>query len=391
MIYQNGQMAGNNSNVALVLWYGGLVYQRNTGAGDFYVWAKSSQWLACSDPREQVCASSNGFYGINGHYDYPYRPDQVVSYLQALGATTYRVGTINTPEQLTPTVNLAQAFQAANLTLFVLVNYGLYKDGSLLPDETTAYNYVYEGAAAVAEALKPYGVTTYECGNELTRDSAIILDSTNAGTKGVDFNNANWPIMRGVMRGMIDGIKSVQPDAQCGINFCVADTGASDLLWDGLQPDGSGGYPKVRWDITTWHNYRIYGDIFNVGTDGAGPGFNLPVYVQARYGKPFMITEWNANEEDAQDFRASYITERLGAFYSARKQVNLLSVMYYELDSGNSVSWGLILDDGTPVNPPYTAFRDFTSAYPDTTSCPAAPPSTSSAASLASWMALLPF
>jgi len=235
-------MAGNNSNVALMLWYGGLVYQRNTGAGDFYVWAKSSQWLACSDPREQVCASSNGFYGINGHYDYPYRPDQVVSYLQALGATTNRVGTINTPEQLTLTVNLAQAFQAANL--FVLVNYGLYKDGSLLPDETTAYNYVYEGAAAVAEALKPYGVTTYECGNELTRDTAIILDSTNAGTKGVDFNNVNWPIMRGVMRGMIDGIKSVQPDAQCGINFCVADTGASDLLWDGLQPDGSGRLPE---------------------------------------------------------------------------------------------------------------------------------------------------
>ena len=42
--------------------------------------------------------------------------------------------------------------------------------------------------------------------------------------------------------------------------------------------------------------------------------------------------------------------------------------MYYELDSGNSVSRGLILNDGTPVNLPYTVFRDFTSAYPNTTS-----------------------
>lgn len=69
-------------------------------------------------------------------------------------------------------------------------------------------------------------MTFYECGNELTRDRAIIIDSTNAGTKALDFNNGNWPLMCGAMRGMIDGVKAAQPGAKCGINFCVADVGA---------------------------------------------------------------------------------------------------------------------------------------------------------------------
>ena len=110
-----------------------------------------------------------------------------------------------------------------------------------------------------------------------------------------------------VMRGLIDGVKSIQPNAKCGINFCVADTGASDALWDGMQPDGSGGHPVVRWDITTWHNYEVYGDIFNIGQDGASPGFDLPTYCKARYGVPFIISEWNANPEDSQAFRGKCV------------------------------------------------------------------------------------
>ena len=94
----------------------------------------------------------------------------------------------------------------------------------------------------------------------------------------MDFNNTHWPILRGAIQGMIDGIKTVQPNAKCGVNFTVADIAASDMLWNGEQPDGSGGYRKMRWDITTWHNYQPYGDIFKIGVDGAGPGFNLPAF-----------------------------------------------------------------------------------------------------------------
>jgi hypothetical protein len=364
-IYKNSVKDPYSYNVSLLLWYGGMIYQSGTG-GQFYVLTWNGNWLPCADPRIAAAATPGAFYGMNGHYDYPFTPAQVVGALRSLGCTTYRLGCINTPAQLNPVVAMASAFQSAGLTLFTLVNYGLRDaNGILYTSETAGYQAAFAGAAAIARALAPYGVTMYECGNELTRDAAIIVNSATAGTGRADFNNANWPIMRGVMRGMIDGIKSVQPNAKCGINFCVADVAASDMLWDGLQPDGSGGYPQVRWDITTWHNYQAYGDIFNVGTDGAGPGFNLPVYCKARYGVPFMITEWNASPEDSETFRASYVTQQLGEFYAARKTDAIQSVMYYELDSGDN-TYGIVTNNLAPIQPTYGAFQSFVAANPDT-------------------------
>ena len=107
----------------------------------------------------------------------------------------------------------------------------------------------------------------------------------------------------------------------------------------------------------------MYGDIFNIGTDGAGPGINLPAYCKARYGVPFFITEWNTGPEQSQTYRASYITSQLGSFYAARKTHNIQSVMYYVLDSGNN-TFG-IMTNGTALNPPYGAFTNFTSGHAD--------------------------
>jgi len=364
IIYKNGVAVGPNFNVALVLWYGGRMYHCNTG-GQFYVNAEvANAWLPCADPRLAVAQTAGGFYGMNGHFDYTYTPAQLVTILKAMGCTSYRVGCTSDPTQINAVVKLAQTFQSAGIQLLVLINQGLYdSSGKLFSGESTAYSAAYSTGSTVARALMPYGVTMYECGNELTRDGAIILDSTNAGTKALDFNNANWPVMRGVMRGMIDGVKSVQSSAKCGINFCVNDIGASDALWEGTQPDGSSGYPTVRWDITTWHNYEVYGDIFNIGTDGAGPGIDLPAYCKARYGVPFMITEWNASPEQTETYRANYITTQLNEFYQARKTHNIQSVMYYVLDSGNE-TFGIMMN-GTPINPSYSAFTSFTASNPD--------------------------
>lgn len=304
------------------------------------------------------------FYGMNGHYDYTYSTDQLISMLTTIGCTTYRLAVEDFSKSLPAIVNVASAFQNTGMTLFPCIDCGLTdSNGNLWADEQTAYNQGYTWGQTTAKALMPYGVTMYECGNELTRRGQIVIDSTCAGNKASDFNNANWPIMRGVMRGMIDGVKSVQPTAQCGINFCVADIGASDALWNGTQPDGSSGHPTVKWDITTWHNYEVYGDIFNIGTDGAGPGFDLPAYCKAKYGVPFMLTEWNANPEDTEDVRAAYITQKMTSYYAARKNDNIDSIMYYDLDSGNT-QWGLVID-GVPNTWPYNAMKNFIASNPD--------------------------
>ena len=364
ILYRNGVKVGPNFNVATVLWYGGKVYHCNY-AGQWYANAEVAlSWLSCTDPRTAVAPAAGSFFGINGHYDYTYSPTQLVSILKSMGVTNYRVGCTAGASQLNAVVKLAQAFQGSGIQLLVLIQQGLYdSNGALFNGESASYNSAYSAGSTIANALKPYGVTMYECGNELTRDGAIIIDSTNAGTKAMDFNNSNWPVLRGALRGMIDGVHSVQSNAKCGVNFCVNDVGAADALWEGMAPDGSSGYPKVRWDITTWHNYEVYGNIFNLGTDGAGPGFNLPAYCKARYGVPFIITEWNTGPEQTESYRSNYITTQLTQFYASRKQHNIQSVMYYVLDSGNS-TFGIMMN-GAPINPSYTAFTAFTSANPD--------------------------
>jgi len=364
VIYRNYKTVGNTYNVSLLLWYGGKIWHRGTG-GQFYVCTDLSTWLPCNDPRIVAAATAGTFYGINGHYDYRYTPAQIVSIMKSMGCSTYRVGCIDDPTSLNAVVKLAQAFHSAGLTLFVLIDLGIYDSNrAIFASESIAYNRGRSCAATVATALAPYGVTMYECGNELTRESDIILDPANAGTKAVDFNNTHWPIMRGVMRGMIDGVKSVQPAAKCGVNFCVADIGASDALWDGMQPDGTGGYPTVRWDMTTWHNYEVYGDIFNIGSDGAGPGFDLPTYCKARYRVPFLLTEWNTGPEKTEAYRATYISSRYASYFKARKTKNIQSVMYYDLDSGDA-TYGLMID-GAILTQPYGAFTSFIAGHPDT-------------------------
>ncbi|MBN3761932.1 hypothetical protein G3O01_13985 [Burkholderia sp. Ac-20365] len=363
MVLRNNAYVGVTSGVAMVLWYGGKIWCRSTG-GQFYVCTDLDQWLPCSDPRIALAATPGSFHGINGHYDYRYTAAQIVQIMMNMGCSTYRVGCTDDPVQLNAVIRLAQAFQAAGLTLFVLVNIGVRDaNGVLFASETIAYNRGRSCGATVAAALAPYGIVMYECGNELTRDSAIILDSTNAGSKAADFSNANWPVMRGAMRGMIDGVKSAQPAAKCGINFCVADIGAADALWDGKQPDGTSGYPTVRWDMTTWHNYEVYGDIFNIGTDGAGPGFDLPTYCKARYGVPFLLTEWNTGPEKSEAYRANYISASYATYYQARKTKNIQSAMYYVLDSGDA-TYGVMID-GVTLNLPYNAFVSFVASHPD--------------------------
>ncbi|SDR60295.1 hypothetical protein SAMN05445850_7239 [Paraburkholderia tuberum] len=363
VVYRNRSAVGTMSNAALLLWYGGKFWAQSTG-GQFYVCADADEWLPCNDPRIATAAPAGSFHGINGHYDYLYSTSQFVSIMQALGCSTYRLSCTDYAPQLAAVVALAQAFQPAGLTLFVLIDAGIYDgNGNLFTSESAAYTRGFNCAVTVATALQPHGVTLYECGNELTRANGIILDSTNAGTSVVDFNNANWPLMRGVMRGMIDGVKSVQADAKCGVNFCVADTGASDALWDGKQPDGTSGHPTVRWDLTTWHNYDVYGDIFDIGSDGSGPGFDLPTYCKARYGVPFVISEWNTGPEKTEAYRANYITSRLLTYYQARKTKNIQSAMYYELDSGDA-TYGLMIN-GTALGLPYNAFASFVASHPD--------------------------
>lgn len=364
VIYRNGAPMGHNSDVSLVLWYGGKFYCCNTSASWYVNADVKAQWLLCTDPRLPAAAAPGYFHGINGHHDYLYTPDEIVQIMRDLGCSIYRCGVTQGEDHLHPVRKLAEAFQREGLTFFALISHGVFKThGEMWPDEETAYQEGHKAARTVAAELKPFGVKFYECGNELTREPGIIVDLNYAGTNAKDWHNHSWPILRGTIRGMIDGVKSVDPDALCGVNFCVNDVGASDALWDGSAPDGSSGHPLTRWDITTWHNYQVYGDIFNIGADGAGPGFDLSCYVKARYGKPFIMTEWNTGPEKSTEYRADYITRTGNSYFAARKTHNFQTSMLYCLDSGNE-TYGIMID-GVPVPDQYDAFVSFVADNPD--------------------------
>jgi hypothetical protein len=365
VIYRDGATVGNTYNVSLLLWYGGMVYHCGTGS-QWYV-VLGSVWRPCSDPRIPLSAPAGSMYGVNVHRDTALTPAAVAAAMGALGASVLRVNTGGSAGTIGQAAAIAQAVHAAGLKIMPVIDAGLRDSNQNLAysTESGAYSASRTIGANVATAMAPYGVTMYECGNELTRDGYIILPGEvgDAGTKAIDFDNTNWPLMRGFMRGLIDGVKSVQPSALCGINFCKSDVGASDALWDGMQPDGTGGHPTVRWDLTTWHNYEVDGDIFHIGTDGAGPSFNLPIYVKARYGKPFLMTEWNSDPNQSLDHRASYIAKQLEEFRTARTTVAFESGMFFDLDGGTE--WGLTGGDGTPLDPPYSAYQSYVIAHPD--------------------------
>ncbi|MET3566910.1 hypothetical protein ABIC47_002401 [Leifsonia sp. 563] len=364
VIYRNGSTVGVTYDVALLLWYGGVIYCVNTSGQWYAGW--NDAWLHCTDPRIPLSVPAGMLYGMNGHHDTPQSPALIASLMTDLGCTVYRVNCTDDPASLGPVTTLAQSLGASGITVLPVIDSGLEdSSGALYASEDAAYASGRSIGEAVANALTPHGVTMFECGNELTRNSAIILPEheADAGTKLVDFDNDNWPLMRGLMRGLIDGVKSVQPGAQCGINFCKSDVAAADGLWEGWQPDGSIGHPPVRWDLTTWHNYEGDGDIFRIGTDGAGPSFDLPIYCKARYGVPFLLTEWNSDPNQSQSHRASYIAAQLAEFGPRRNTEGFLSSMFYELDGGTQ--WGLVDDAGTHMDPPYSAYRSFVAAHPD--------------------------
>jgi hypothetical protein len=304
--------------------------------------------------RSATLSSKPHFYGICGHYDYGSSKAQLVSDLQSIGATMFRVDTGG----FDPThLHMAGRFTEMTaidprIKIFCCINTGF-----LGTDENSAYNIAFTNGQALAQTLGPMGITDFECGNEMTASTRVFRHPGAPGNLMSDYIAGNdWNRMRGTMRGLIDGVKSVNPAFRCGINFTIAQIAASDMLWNGVSPDGSTGHPTVRWDITTWHNYQVYGDLFNISLDGYTKKLNVIDYISKAYGKPIMITEWQGTQPtDAQ--KAAHCTQFMTEYYNARDQYNIESIMMYQL--GGPAEFGLFANPQEKA-----AFAAFTSSHP---------------------------
>jgi hypothetical protein len=274
------------------------------------------------------------FYGGNAHWDYSWTAQQIADRMHQVGMTVVRMDTGGYDASKYGRVGDYAAKLAAidpKLRVFAAIT-GDFDESK---DEATNYTTTFAGAKAVATALGAAGITDFECGNERPSDPRVFPDQTLAGDLRSQYaGGAPWRALRGAIRGMIDGVKSANPSYRAVVNFTIAQVAASDMLWDGVEPDGSAGHPAVRWDVTSWHNYRVYGSPFDMGTNGHGKNFNLIDYVSKAYGKPIMITEWNANPEDSDVTKTSFSADWLQTTYSNRALYQIESVMIYQLDGG---------------------------------------------------------
>lgn len=282
------------------------------------------------------------FYGVNGHYDYSESIAQQIADLKTMGFTSYRVAYEGNSTSLSYLQNLATALKGTGITPIVCIDSSMCDgNGNLYPTEAAAYAAGYAYAQPVAAALVPLGVTIFECGNELDTKNNILTIPGVLGGLAADFNCANFPSLRGVLTGVYQAVRDVGgPSVQIASNaFTAGDIACADMLWDGKQPDGTSGHTPVRWDITNWHNYQIYGDPISgaMALDYQKPTFNLCDHLTAKYGKPIIFTEWNGSAGDTDAQRAAWATQFMteAQYYAKIGLFPIQAICCYQLYNGS--------------------------------------------------------
>ncbi len=368
-VLRNGVNTGCPVAASLVLYWNHTIYACDA-SGHWYI-NQANVWSASSDPRNatsstvaNAAASSALFYGMNGHMAWTsgiYKTmtaAQQVAILQDLGVTNYRADVADSGMAQTVANALNGAFKGSGISILPCINPMNWDQTS---SESTSYAYGYQLAQSIAQVLKGL-VSVIECGNELDANG---VESTGAGNSPADYNPAYWPAFRGVIRGMIDGVKSVDPTIKCGVNVGIPlDYTALQMLWNGQTPNGTAtptsGATPLQWDVTMYHWYETSGDIVRAGSQGLT---NVLQILATSFGKPIWITEWGYYTGDTAANQAAYVSNTLKEYYSLRNTYNLQAVFMYELiDMGGGDDFGVLLADGVTHKSSYAAYKNFTAA-----------------------------
>jgi hypothetical protein len=308
------------------------------------------------------------FYGANGHYDYDQSIDEQIAALRLVNVDPgyYRIATHGDEESLGYAIDLARALQDTDIKMICCVDINHCDPNGVLYDSEAEAHYAgYQMAYKVANELVPLGVEIFETGNELDAKNGIrIPEQAVQGGVPEDFDNAQFPALRGVLNGCTAGLRAIGGrNVQVASNgFTACSFACSDMLWDGLQPDGSSGHTPVRWDLTNWHNYRCYGSMLDMSMDYQKPNVNLLDHLKAKYGKPIYLGEFNANEDDDDATRASWANETLDMLYGYRDMFDIRAAIVYQLICGDP--WGVVNYDQTIQSTFGETVRDFIASHP---------------------------
>lgn len=347
-------------------WSKQVMLNRTVGAHTINVTAGSATPVAvavtCGNP-----LPAKIFYGMNGHlawgsgsWSSSYTKANQLAYLQDLGVTMYRA---DVAESTMAGVIKAQlvsggTFYNKGIGFLVCLN-GTSMGWNKGMSETASYNLTKQRAIDIGNTLNGFA-DYFELGNEL--DQFIRSASTPGnGSQNNNWDTAGFKSLRGAYRGMYDGLKSVNPDFQCGMNIAIPmATALVQMLWDGTDPSGATGAPVLRGDYLNWHWYGSSGDI-----EKAGGSLNIPQYIKDHFNTPWFISEWGwASGVQDQTAQANYTTTTMTQYANLtnfRNKYGLAGIYQYVLIDP---TYGLIASDGTTKHSAYNAVKNFIAANP---------------------------
>ncbi|WP_250533973.1 hypothetical protein [Caballeronia sp. AZ10_KS36] len=392
----NGAAAGYSSQVVILLYYNGTIYQSNA-AGNWWSWSGST-WVSVSgDPRTTPLLP---FWGINGHDTWS-QPAYTSSNwgnnaaaIRDLGTMAYRngysanydssTGAITSSDGNT-TLSFMNAYPDITMVPVLLPRWKVAYDNVTTGTETTAYTMGYN--LGVDAATKLGGrVPYFGCGNEF--ENGYVSNSGNSKT---DYDNAAFLRARGSIRGMIAGIKSVNPAYKiCAPAISWVHFGFLDMLADGSTPSAPTTYDStkiVTWDITDLHVYTQNSTSSDNFEALVGQPISNGITRACGYGKPIVISEygvntykqvnsvWTALYPDEASISAALTTQGylLDKWYAIRNSYSqpILSCMLYQLadaasdgSNTNETNFGLLGTDSTTKKGRYTAVKNFIAAHP---------------------------
>jgi hypothetical protein len=304
-------------------------------------------------------ASGNGsiFYGMNGHntnggaYDFT-SPQTQLAQLQELGATIYR-NDVYSQTSANMLAGIAKTMADGGVMVYPVMLLTLNYDS-----ESDAYDAGYRLGQQTANS---YHYTYYEVGNEL---EAKALNGNVDGTVWYQYDNWSYMLARGVIRGMIAGVKSVDGSAKIVLGGTWLHTAFFQMLADGSQPDGTWGHPTVNWDVTSWHWYSSQGDITHAC---GGTGCHDVLQTLHDMGKPIWINEFGVRPDyGSYNQIASYMTGNtmMAQFASVASKYNIQSIQAFQLYDDSEGDYGLAEGDGITKKAAYWAYKDFVQNHP---------------------------
>ncbi|MDR5822783.1 glycosyl hydrolase [Caballeronia sp. LZ043] len=321
-----------------------------------------------SSPPGEVTSPTNPvstprrFYGVNGHnneggaYDIS-SPAVQLAQLQDLGVKYYR-NEVYSPGTASKLANIAAMMDAGGVTVYPV----LLMDYRLFANETQAYNAGFAlGQQTATSRRYPY----YEVTNEI---EAEALNGNVDGVYPQQYDTGTFRIVRGIIRGMIAGIKSVDTSGKIILGGGTwLHYGFAQMLAAGMEPDGSISHPTVDWDITAWHWYSEQGDITNAC---GGTGCHNVLQALNAFGKPIWLNEIGVRPNYGSDQAiAAYLTGNtmMAQFVALASTYDIESIQTYELYDdpvGGEGNYGLLKNDGVTPKAAYSAYKNFVATHP---------------------------